>query len=254
MSSLGTRILLALSTAPRKTPAHKTDEVASLNGVTDAVPDFVELIRGRRVLDFGCGTGQQAIAMCLAGARSVVGLDINERWLATARAAAAAKGLEDVVEFRTRLDGDHGFDVVLSHNSMEHFSDPAAILSQMKAALAPGGKIVVTFSPPWLSAYGAHMHHFTRVPWVQLLFSERTVMSVRSRYMADGATRYEDVEGGLNKMTVRRFERLIAAAGLRPRWWRLTPMKGIPLVSHIPLVRELFTTRVATVLQVDESR
>jgi SAM-dependent methyltransferase len=247
--NLATRILLAFSSAPRKTAGRHSTPEDALKSLTDAIPNFADMIRDRRVLDFGCGTGQHAIAMCLAGARSVVGLDINERYLEAARNAAAAARVADRAEFRTNLNQDERFDVVLSFNSMEHFSEPGAVLAQMKAAVVPDGKIVIAFSPPWLSAYGAHMHHITAIPWVHILFSERTVMDVRSRFMTDGATRYEDSEGGLNRMTVRRFERLIAEAGLRPVQWQLTPMKGIPLITRVPGLREFFTTRVAAVLQ-----
>ena len=78
-----------------------------------------------------------------------------------------------------------GFDIVLSHNSMEHFGDPARILDVMKSALKPDGRLYITFGPPWYAPYGSHMHFFTRVPWVNLLFSERTVMAVRARYRND---------------------------------------------------------------------
>ncbi|CAN5864331.1 hypothetical protein BH24ACI4_BH24ACI4_08100 [soil metagenome] len=59
------------------------------------------------------------------------------------------------------------------------------------------------------------MVHFTKLPWVNVLFSERTVMQVRARFRDDGATRYEEVVMGLNRMTIARFERLIRASGMK---------------------------------------
>ena len=41
------------------------------------------------------------------------------------------------------------------------------------------------------------MDGITKLPWVNLLFPERVVLAVRSRYRTDGATRYEDCGGGL---------------------------------------------------------
>ena len=93
------------------------------------------------------------------------------------------------------------------------------------------------------------MDGFTRLPWVSLLFHERTVMNVRSRYRSDGARRYEDVEGGLNRMSVTRFERLMRESGLQIQSLRLFPVKGLPVVSRLPIVRELMTAAASCVLQ-----
>ena len=140
------------------------------------------------------------------------------------------------------------FDVILSSFTVEHFADPAGVLAEMRAALAPGGRLLVTFGPPWLAPSGSHMHFFTPVPWVHLLFAERTVMAVRARYRADGARRYEEVESGLNRMTVGRFERLAASAGLRMERRRYDCVKGIRVLGRAPLLRELFINNVACVL------
>jgi SAM-dependent methyltransferase len=104
--------------------------------------------------------------------------------------------------------------IVISQNSMEHFEDPVKILDEMKSALNQDGKILITFAPPWFAPYGSHMHFFCKVPWINILFSERTVMKVRSNFRSDGATKYEEVESGLNKMTVTKFERIVANAKL----------------------------------------
>jgi len=210
--------------------------------------DIISRISGRDVLDFGCGEGAQAIACLDAGARSVVGVDTNPATLAVARSL-----LRDNVRFVDRLDLDSDrFDVIISQDAMEHFANPGAILATWHRVLRPEGRVYVTFGPPWYAPYGAHMHFFTKVPWVNLLFSERTVMRVRSRYRQDGATHYHEVEGGLGKMTVGRFERLVQRSGFRLEWSKRDTVKGLP-VSRIPLVRELLTNNIAAVLSLTSS-
>jgi predicted nicotinamide N-methyase len=49
------------------------------------VLDHPELVRGKRVVDFATGSGLVAIAACLAGAASVVALDVDELAMAAAR-------------------------------------------------------------------------------------------------------------------------------------------------------------------------
>ena len=249
------RLLLALSRDPRSAD-HRPQSSAS--GVEDALdhleamlPTFLPLVQDRRVLDFGCGQGFQSVAMAERGAASVLGVDTNSAAVAQALELARHRRVDDRVTFTTRLDGAvrGSFDVVLSHNSMEHFSDPAAMLETMSSSLRPGGIVVVTFSPPWLAPYGAHMYFFTRVPWVHLLFSERTVMSVRKRFRSDDAARYQDLKEGLNRMTLAKFERLVTDSGLLVRHRSYRAVKGLPWVDRIPGVRELLVNSVTVVLE-----
>jgi SAM-dependent methyltransferase len=138
---------------------------------------------------------------------------------------------------------------VISLNSFEHFPDPGDALAEMTSLLRPGGLLLITFGPPWFAPYGSHMHFFTRVPWVNLLFSEAVVMQVRQRYRPDGALRYEDVESGLNKMTVRRFEELVERSGLTLEHRAYRGIRGLNLLTRIPVLRELCTTNVAVILR-----
>ena len=55
--------------------------------------DQPELVRGRRVLDFGCGSGVAGIAAALAGARDVVACDIDPLALAATRVNAAGNNV-----------------------------------------------------------------------------------------------------------------------------------------------------------------
>jgi hypothetical protein len=92
------------------------------------------------------------------------------------------------------------------------------------------------------------MDGICRLPWVNLFFSERTIMNVRSLYRKDGARRFEDVEGGLNRMTVAKFERIIPSSGMHIEWMKMWPTKGLPFVNSIAVVRELLTSACSCVL------
>src|SRR6185295_9848751 len=97
-------------------------------------------------------------------------------------------------------------------------------------------------------SYGSHMQFFTRVPWVNLLFSERTVMNVRGRFRNDGAKRYQDVEAGLNQMSVSKFERILREQGLVPVYRKYECVKGMNVLAHAPLLRELLINHVTALL------
>lgn len=209
------------------------------------VPDFLDLTDGASVLDFGCGFGWQAAALARRG-RNVTGLDLPRPVFEDSWRALMAE--HPTLQLTTRPPAET-FDVVYSCSAFEHFSDPASILELMRERVRPGGKVVISFAEPWYSPRGHHMDGITRVPWVNLLFPEADVMAVRALYRHDGARRYEEVEGGLNRMTVARFERLMHGSGMRVLSLRLFPVKGLPLVTEVPVVRELLTSACSAVLE-----
>lgn len=221
-----------------------------LSSLCRSFPGFMARIEGKRVLDFGCGLGYQVAAMARRGAAFVVGIESNLRRLERARELARESRLDNV-ELADCLDDrlKSTFDLVISQNSMEHYPEPLATLFQMKSALKPGGAILIVFCPPWFAPYGSHMHFFTKVPWVNLLFDEETVMNVRAHFRSDGARRYEEVESGLNKMTVAKFESLIARSGLKIEYRKYEGVKGLDFLGRVPAVRELFINRISSALR-----
>jgi SAM-dependent methyltransferase len=253
--SLAEKMLLSLTVphvpAEGAEFAEPSDVHHALDELTHCFPDLTDRIRGRRVLDFGSGHGRQSVALACRGAAEVVGVEIDERGIDSGRMLAAAHGVADRTHFvREIAAAERGrFDVCISLNSMEHFREPLRMLQLMRSSLQPDGVLLVTFAPPWYAPYGGHMTYITRVPWVHLIFPERTVMAIRSRYRSDGAKRYEDVTGGLNRMSLARFERLVREAGLRPVSSHYEAVKRLPLVTRLPGLRELLTNRVTAVLR-----
>lgn len=225
-------------------------EGRELGTLLDTFPGFVEMVKGRRVVDFGCGTGHQAVALARDAGCVVWGVDPNANTLAEAREYARNQGIpEESIGFAERPEPEllGSFDFVISQNAMEHFPDPTDVLRQMERLLKPTGRILMTFGEPWFSPWGSHMQFFCRLPWLNIWFSERTVMKVRSLYREDGATRYEDVESGLNKMTLRKFERVVRESGLLMEHREYRCVKGLDSLARTP-VREFFVNQINCIL------
>jgi|GEM_PF-2424705 ubiquinone/menaquinone biosynthesis C-methylase UbiE len=205
-------------------------------------------LRDRSVLDFGCGWGEDAVAAAVRGARLVIGVDVQEHRLEAGRALAAAKGVSDRCLFinahtqAAELASLPMVDVVYALDSFEHFDDPKGVLSQMYGLLAPGGRLLVVFGPPWKNPYGSHLEMMSSVPWIHLLFTEETVMAMRARFRADGARTYAECPGGLNGMTVRRFHELVIESGFQIEHLRTVPL-STAYTNSTGLWMRIFRTR-----------
>ena len=216
-----------------------------LEGLELVFPGFRKRLAGKTVLDFGCGLGYQSVAFCEAGARRVIGIDINQQSLDAAAQRASSMGLNDRITFVDRLPEDLKCDAIVSQNSFEHFIDAETVLASMRSALGPDGEIFITFAPPWYAPWGAHMAFFCRLPWVHVIFPEQTVIEARSRFRSDNATSYRDLY--LAQMSIRKFTRIVKRSGLRCSSLRLDCSLGMNWLRFTPL-RELFVNRVSCVL------
>ena len=73
-------------------------------------------------------------------------------------------------------------------------------------------------------------------------------MGARARFRPDGARHYEEVAGGLNRMSLAKFERIIRRSGMTVEYYRAFMTKGLP-GSRIPLIKELFGAAAACILR-----
>lgn len=200
--------------------------------------DVFDRFRGKVVIDFGCGEGDDAIALVKNSACRVIGIDIREDVLERARAKALREGVEKICQFCTNTD--ERADAVVSIDSFEHFRDPFSALMKMYELLRPGGSVFISFGPTWYHPLGGHL--FSVFPWAHLIFSERALIRWRSDLRSDGAMRFSEVAGGLNQMTIAKFERLVKQSPFVIDLLETVPIRRLRLF-HTRLTRE-FTTSV----------
>ena len=120
------------------------------------------------------------------------------------------------------------------------FDDPAAILRIMRRLLKDDGCVIAAFGPTWYHPLGGHL--FSVFPWAHLLFTEKSLIRWRSDFKTDGATRFGEAEGGLNQMTISRFEAVVAKSDFKFAEFELVPIRKLRPVAN-RLTRE-FTTAI----------
>jgi len=196
--------------------------------------DFIDVIQGKTVIDFGCGRGFQAVEMAKRGAGKVIGLDIQEKMLSIGVDLAKKSSVNDRCIFTNSTN--ELADIIVSLDAFEHFSNPAVILQTMYKLLKPTGKVLISFGPTWLHPNGGHL--FSIFPWAHLVFTEEALIRWRSDFKSDGATRFSEVEGGLNQLTIYKFEQIVEKSPFTIELLDTEPIRGISILKH-KLFREV---------------
>jgi ubiquinone/menaquinone biosynthesis C-methylase UbiE len=162
-----------------------------------------------RALDLGCGAGEFTRELASA-AGSVIGVEVAEAALERARRAAPD------ADFRLApIDGalplqDASIDLVWASEVIEHVSDTATWLSEIRRVLAPAGRLLLTTPAhgrlrlalhgiePFSEPLGDHLH----------LYTTRSLRSVLAEFdFDDVAVRGAAGPPGLRRLLFARAER-----------------------------------------------
>jgi ubiquinone/menaquinone biosynthesis C-methylase UbiE len=100
--------------------------------------------RGDRVLDVGCGFGDESARLAdVVGARgSVLGVDIAPRFIASAQAEYGAPNVRFEVHDVQTTRFTETFDYAFSRFGIMFFANPVVALRNVREALVPGGRFV----------------------------------------------------------------------------------------------------------------
>jgi 2-polyprenyl-6-hydroxyphenyl methylase / 3-demethylubiquinone-9 3-methyltransferase len=109
--------------------------------------DAQQGLRGRKILDVGCGGGLLSEAMAGRGAH-VTGLDLGRETLQVAELHAASSGLS--IRYLCESAEAHAqhspgaYDVVTCMEMLEHVPDPDGVLQALRSLVKPGGDVFVS--------------------------------------------------------------------------------------------------------------
>jgi 2-polyprenyl-6-hydroxyphenyl methylase / 3-demethylubiquinone-9 3-methyltransferase len=103
-------------------------------------------LRGKRLLDVGCGGGILAEAMARRGANEVLGIDLAAKPLKVAQLHALEGGVEnlgyrEVAVEALAVERPASFDAVTCMEMLEHVPDPGSVVRACAALVKPGGQV-----------------------------------------------------------------------------------------------------------------
>jgi SAM-dependent methyltransferase len=104
-------------------------------------------VRGKKILDVGCGSGVYSVDFARRGAQRVVGVDFSGNMLKLARQEAEQHGVADRCEFIQadflELDLEEKFDISIAMGVFDYVPDQVTFLRKMVALTT--GKVIVAF-------------------------------------------------------------------------------------------------------------
>lgn len=114
-----------------------------------AMIDLAGDVKGRRVLDAGCGSGPLAAALIEGGA-DVVGFDLSPEMLEIARQRLGAEVDLRVADLGEPLPyPDDSFDDVIGSLVLHYLEDWTAPLAELHRVLKPGGRLILSLNHPY---------------------------------------------------------------------------------------------------------
>ncbi len=226
-----------------------------------------DIFKGKIVLDMGCGASGKSLYYLSIGAKEVVGIDIVPHYKEAAEAFADKLGFSDRFTF---ILGDalnlpveeNTFDVVIMNDFMEHIYDPEKAVKEALRVLKHGGRLYINF-PPYFHPMGIHMSDVIGIPWVHMLFTQKTLITAYKdlvKGLPDEKERLSlrfsiDEKGKeyisyLNKMTIRKFRAIAKKMNLDIYWYNEIPLRSyFNLFAKTPILKEMFVKMCACVIE-----
>ena len=158
----------------------------------------LQLDPGDRVLDLGCGEGRHAITAYLNQAVDVVGLDLSQRDLQTARERYtdfhdpddSSRSVAFLRASGLRLPfADASFDKVICAEVLEHIPDYESVLAEIHRVLKPGGTFAVSvprFGPEWLCWRLSDAYHEVEGGHVRIFKARQLQQAIEATAAGEG--------------------------------------------------------------------
>ena len=129
-------------------------------------------LRGKKILDIGCGMGQHARQYADMGAASVLGIDLSEKMLAYAEAHNSGSNITYRRMAMEDLDTiGETFDLVTSSLVFDYAEDFPGLMRKIHARMNRDAEFVFSMSHPIVTAWDGTYDRYTRTETGERLYA-----------------------------------------------------------------------------------
>ena len=163
--------------------------------IDPALKKLVPDLRGKTVLDLGCGNGKHCVEFINGGAKRAVGIDLSEKMLHLAR----TENTNDAVQYLYMDMADIGdlgtsFDFLYSNMAFHYIEDFDSFAKTMFEVLNPGGNLLFAQEHPVITATADGKGHFNKTASgekISYTFSDYGVPGKRvTHWYVDGVVKF----------------------------------------------------------------
>ena len=161
---------------------------------TPAMLSLAGNVKGKRILDIGCGFGKASRMLKEQGASYVLGIDASERMIGKARDENSEEGIEyRVTDAMGISEIEDSFDIAYSSLCFHYIEDFGKLLNAIRSVLRPGGMLLFSQEHPISTA--DYSKGFSE-DGSSYTFSSYQKEGIRvSRWFIDGVTTYHRTFG-----------------------------------------------------------
>lgn len=126
----------------------ETGDLAHSKVINPIVSKFLGNLKGKSVLDAGCGNGYWSRKMARK-AKRVIGIDFTEKLIKVAKSKSPVSNLEFAIDDLRKLSlSDHEFDVVLCNMALMDVDGLEEAVGEMTRVLNIGGNLIISIIHP----------------------------------------------------------------------------------------------------------
>lgn len=196
-------------------------------------------LKGKDVLDFGCGMGNTSLWIAKEMGARVDGYDLDANHIAVAKELNRKHQIPGVrFELRNIIENpiEKQYDFIILNDVIEHIKEEwiTGILDILISRNLKKGGVIFFSYPPWEGPHASHLQRAIKIPWVQFLPQKYvcTLIQRKNRKLVgskDLMTEYKE----LNHMTHKKLMSYLEPFGLK-RIFRYSHTK----FNSFPLLRE----------------
>jgi len=240
--------------------------IKKLNNISSK-PTKINL-SNKTVMDFGCDTGGLCKILSRFNPEKIIGIDLSKRAIDIAIDKNSAENIIYKQGFKNKIPiKSNSIDYIFCFDVLEHVMNINSIFSEMVRVLKPKGRIFIEWVG-WYGPFSAHIYENAPIPWVQVLFSEKTIFQGLTRiydsdwYMS-GIQKIDNETGqkkenpwkdtksfsqlSINNLTISQFKRIIKIfPNIKILEWKKSIgsnkyFNWFKIFTKLPVLKEYFT-------------